>query len=429
MTVHTVKTRHGGTAAALTASERAGLNELLATMVRAYRAAPDGSMDNTALYAKLGDPSALEQKKPIGSDRALHSPAKRAVRWQQQTLKHLGLLERVPGKRGVWRCKAGNDLTAAAPSVTLLAYSTKFGLAIWGSNSDFFGGFTEKIALVLTSPPYPLQRPRAYGGPTEETVVDFICHAFEPLVRNLLPGGSIALNISNDIFLKGTPARSMYVERLTLAMHDRFGLSLMDRLVWNNPCKPPGPLAWASRSRQQLNAGYEHVLWFTNDPSKCFANNRRVLQPHTEKHLKFVACGGAKRTATYGDGAYALKLGSYSKPTLGSIPRNVMTMPSGGQANSALRTTALAAGLPAHGALMPLALPLFLIEFLTDPDKDHLVVDPFGGWNRTGLAAQQLGRPWITTEIMAQYAAASAADFQSYEGFEQFFELEQRHAA
>ena len=76
-----------------------------------------------------------------------------------------------------------------------------------------------------------------------------------------------------------------------------------------------------------------------------------------------------------------------------------------------------------HGALMPLGLAQFLVEFLTDPDKEHLVVDPFGGWNRTGLAAELAGRPWITTELFSQYAVTGALEFLNRPGFKSNFEL------
>ena len=73
----------------------------------------------------------------------------------------------------------------------------------------------------------------------------------------------MALSLSNDIFEQGSPARSLYLERLTIALEDRLGLRLMDRLIWKSN-KPPGPYQWASKERMQLNTAYEPVLWFSN---------------------------------------------------------------------------------------------------------------------------------------------------------------------
>lgn len=216
--------------------------------------------------------------------------------------------------------------------------------------------------------------------------------------------------------MPGSPARSLYIERLTLALHDRFGLSLMDRLCWTSP-KAPGPVQWASKTRQQLNVAYEPVLWFSPDPVRCFADNRRVLLPHTEKHLKLVAAGGERRSAVYGDGAYRLREGrSFAAPTLGRIPRNVLQFTHHGAEISQLRAAARALGLPVHGALMPLSLAEFLVNFLTR--EGDLVADCFGGWGTTAAAAQASGRRWITTELMAEYVAGQALRLASAPGFE-----------
>jgi len=56
-----------------------------------------------------------------------------------------------------------------------------------------------------------------------------------------------------------------------------------------------------------------------------------------------------------------------------------------------------------HPARFPLQLPTFFIKLLSRPGQ--LVVDPFGGTGTTALAAEQLGRRWLVTEIDPVYAA------------------------
>lgn len=251
--------------------------------------------------------------------------------------------------------------------------------------------------------------------------MDFICRALEPICRNLARGGNVALNIGQDCFASGLPARSLHIERTVLALHDRLGLSLMDRLVWHNPARPPGPVQWASKSRQQLCVGWEPVLWFTNDPAACIADNRRVLQPHTQRHLRLVEKGGEPRATNYGDGAYRLRQGSFGSPTAGAIPRNVLQFTHNSGQHTAHRKAAIGRGLPTHGACMPLALARFLVEFLSR--KDDLVVDPFGGWLRSALAAEEAGRRWMVSELMGEYVAGGAIPFSQKEGFQQYFSL------
>lgn len=386
---------------------------------------PGEEIDNQTLYARVRGTTGFsrddwERKQPIGDSGQEHSLAARKTRWHQQTLRRLGIIERVPGRRGVWRLsESQKELVAAQPGVHLVAYSTNLGLALWSCNS-VFAKLDEPIHLILTSPPYPLRKPRAYGNPGAKEFVTFLIDALEPLIKSLVPGGSLALNLSNDIFNPGLPSRSTYLERVVIALEDK-GLHLMDRIIWSNPSKPPGPIAWASKSRQQLNVGWEPVLWFTNDPKACFSDNRRVLEPHTERHQRFVAAGGATQEVNYGDGAYRRRAGAFGQATEGRIPRNVVTIGHSSSEVTNTRRTNASHGLQAHGALFPLRLAQFLINFLTRPG--HLVADPCGGWNTTGLAAELLGRRWITTEKMAQYAAGGAIRFAQRPGFTASFDL------
>lgn len=396
--------------------------DLFAHVAASYAEAPDGALDNTALYGAVAnlariDLAAMDACVPIGTAGSLRSPAKRKIRWYQQTLKQLGVIEHVEGERGIWRLteSAGKELHKTAAGVKLVAFSTDLGVAIWGRSQDVFGSINEPIALCVTSPPYPLRQARAYGNPNESHYVDFICSSLEPIVGNLVPGGSIVLNISNDIFESKSPARSLYVERLIIALHDRLGLSLMDRMPWVNLSKPPGPTHWACVKRVQLTTAYEPIFWFTNDPRRVRSDNRRVLEPHTERHTRLMQAGGARRTAEYGDGAYKIRPDSYGRITEGKIPRNVIQRGHSCNDTRAYRDFADTLGLPSHGAMQPTSIPDFFIRFLTEPDE--LVVDPFGGTIRTGLAAERLGRRWLVTEWILQYVRGAAELFREYPGF------------
>lgn len=257
-------------------NEGAALGAVLAAYQDGYE------IPNSALYEAVQKPLGFtdddyRRRDAVGEGGAKHCLAKRKVRWFQQTLKRLDLLERVPGKRSVWKLRSAQDKeqTPAQAGMTMVGFSTSLGLALW-SSCDVFAKISEPIGLILTSPPFLLAKPRKYGGPSEPEMVDFVCRSLEPMIKNLLPGGSLVVNVSNDVFLPGSPARSLYVERLTLALHDRFSLKLMDRLVYEQPSKPPAPMQWASKTRQQLNVAWEPILWFCPDPLRCFAGNRRV---------------------------------------------------------------------------------------------------------------------------------------------------------
>lgn len=397
--------------------------DLFAHVADAYLRADTGTLTNAELYAAVASAAnlpaeALSTRHPIGSSGQQHNLVKRALRWHQQTLKHMQVIERDPSQRGAWRLAVRNKagLHEATPQTRLVAFSTTLGVAIWARCESVLAGLDQPITACICSPPYLLRKARAYGGPAdEEAYIDFICRALEPIVAHLAPGGSICLNLSNDCFVPGSPARSLYRERLLIRLCDRMGLHRMDSIIWANTSKPPGPVAWASKQRVQLNVGYEYIDWLTNDPSRITSDNRRVLEAHTRRHLALIAQGGEQRDASYSDGAYRIHPGRFGNATEGRIPRNVLVR--GHRCADAIqyREDARALGLPVHGARQPLSIPDFLIRFLTR--AGDLVIDPFGGTATTAMAAERLGRRWLVIEAMLDYLRGAAERFRTFPGF------------
>ena len=363
---------------------------------------------------------AVNTRAPVGKSGKAHNLFERKVRWHQQTLKRLGVLEHV--ERGAWRLSgsAKKELTPAPRRAVMLAFSTDLGCALWANAEDVFSGLGEQITLAFTSPPYPLAKQRAYGNVDQNTYIDWLLPILEPIVAHLRPGGSVVLNVGNDIFEPGSPARSLYVERLTLALHDKLGLHLMERFIWHNPSKPPGPVQWASIRRVHHNTAYEHVLWFTNEPSLVVADNRRCLREHTDKHRRFVEAGGMRQAASYSGGAYTLREGSYSAKTEGAIARNVLTIAHKDSDQQPARDFAVRNGLPEHPALMPSRLAEHFVRFLSE--MGDLIVDPFGGWATTGRGAELHGRRWLVTERCREYLIAAAERFRGAAGFKSSME-------
>ena len=193
----------------------------------------------------------------------------------------------------------------------------------------------------------------------------------------------------------------------------------MDRLIWENPSRPPGPCQWASKTRQQLNATYDFVYWMTNNPKKVRSDNRKVLQAHTERHLKLMKQGGEQREGIYGGGAYTINHGSFGKETQGSIPRNILRFSHNCADQNEYKRRSRELGLPTHTAPMPISLPEFLIKLLTV--KEEVVADPFFGSGTTGKAAEKLGRRWVGSEIMVESAIGASTRFEHAPGFEHYF--------
>jgi DNA modification methylase len=396
--------------------------DLFEHVAAAYAQPRSGRLTNDELYRMVAgragiDSSLLDEKAPIGRSGAKRNVIKRSIRWHQQSLRQQDMIQRVEGSRAVWELtEAGRQkLRKVKDGVAVLGFSTNLGVAIWGNCNRVFDRWDEPIFLALTSPPYPLRQPRAYGNPPLEDYIDFVCRIIEPVVSNLVPGGNVALSLSNDIFESKSPARTLYLEKLTIALCERLGLYKMDTLIWESN-KPPGPIAWASKKRMQLNSGYEVVLWLCNSPNECIASNQRVLEPHTEAHQKLMARGGEQRTAIYGDGAYRIRHGSYGNHTEGRIPRNVIHVSNNCPSQRAYKRRAKELGLQPHGATMPLELARKLIRFLTDVGQ--LVVDTCAGSMTTPLASELEGRRWAATDVVFDYVRGGAERFTQFDGYE-----------
>ena len=212
----------------------------------------------------------------------------------------------------------------------------------------------------------------------------------------------------------GKGERSLYQERLVLALNDRLGLKKVDMGPWINKAKPPGPTEYACKRRTHLSSGWESIYWFSNAPASLRSDNRRVLNAHTDNHKKLLSEGN-KRVAVYGDGAYRLRESSFSNVTEGAIPKNVFERGNACADTLAFRRMAEQLGLPQHGAMFPTALASFFINFLTR--EGDLVVDPFCGSNKTGLAAQRLSRRFMSLDRCAQFLRTSAELFRDFSDF------------
>lgn len=396
------------------------LEGLARAVQKVYTADPDRPVSNEMLYPEVARQMELDfseafKREPIGSSKSMRSRFERQVRWTQQTMRVRGVLQKSEARRGEWVLTefGKKRLQRLENGKFLVAFNTNLGLAILGDCVAGLSGLPEEIHLSITSPPYPLQKERFYGNPNQNEYVDFICAAIEPIVNRLARGGSIVLNVSNDIFEQGSPARSLYRERLVLALHDRLGLKKMDEIIWHNPSKPPGPVQWASIKRTQLNVAYEPLLWMCNEPLECFADNRRVLEPHTGRHSRFLASGARDETRS-SDGAHSRRLTSYGAVTEGRIPRNVLSIPHHCQGQKDYKAYSRSRELMPHGAPYPERLVDFIVRFLTE--EGMLVADPFGGSLTTAAVCEKLSRRWITAEMVFDYIAGGLSRFVSAPG-------------
>lgn len=109
---------------------------LLKTITQAYETKQ--CLSNSQLYEHLANTGHihapdLNRVEPIGEYGKKHSVLKRKIRWYQQTLKTMGVIEST-GTRGQWRLsqkQEGSKLPMIADGKVLLAYATDLGVALW----------------------------------------------------------------------------------------------------------------------------------------------------------------------------------------------------------------------------------------------------------------------------------------------------------
>jgi len=264
--------------------------------------------------------------------------------------------------------------------------------------------FEGKINLILTSPPFPLNRKKKYGNETGERYIHWLCE-FGPLFKKMLaPDGSIVIEMGNS-WEPGKPVMSTLALRALLDFQSRNQFFLCQEFVWQNPAKLPSPAQWVNVERIRVKDSFTK-LWWMSPNIKPKANNQRVLQAYSKAMNDLLQKGSynsGKRPSEHNIGET-----SFLKNNGGAIPSNVLTF-ANTQSFDPYHTYCRRHGFQLHPARMPSELAKFFINFLTEPGD--IVLDPFGGSNTTGAAAEELERHWISIEAERDYIVGSRGRF------------------
>jgi DNA modification methylase len=287
-------------------------------------------------------------------------------------------------------------------------YSTELGSAYLGDSRVLLAGVEdESVDLVITSPPFALQRQKAYGNEDQAQYVDWLIGFCHDVRRILKPTGSFVLDLGGA-YEKGRPVRSLYNYRVLIRLCDELSFRLAEEFFWFNPAKLPSPIEWVNKRKVRAKDSVNTVWWLSKaDFPK--ADVRRVLVPYSARMLKLLE--DPERFYTPKKRPSGHDIGSrFSGANGGAIPSNLLEIPNT-ESNSTYLRLCKAAGVDGHPARFPERLPAFFLKFLTDPDD--LVLDFFAGSNTTGAVAEAAGRRWIAFEANAEYLAASVFRFSS----------------
>jgi DNA modification methylase len=285
-------------------------------------------------------------------------------------------------------------------------YQTDFGAAFLGNSLDLLQKLPDQsINLVLTSPPFALQREKEYGNKGQDEYVEWLAQFAAIVYRKLKDDGSFVLDVGGA-YEKGKPVRSLYNFRIPIYFCDEIGFFLAEDFYWFNPSKLPSPIEWVNKRKIRAKDSVNTVWWFSksefpkSDVTKVlteYSDRMRKLLDDPEKFYD------PKKRPSGHDISKA-----FAKDNGGAIPSNLLQIPNS-DSNSQYLRGCKALGLKVHPARFPSKLPEFFIRLLTEPGD--LVVDIFAGSNTTGFVAEQEGRYWLAFENELQYLAASSFRF------------------
>ena len=288
-------------------------------------------------------------------------------------------------------------------------YSTQYGKCLCGDSLHLVRELdNESVDLVMTSPPFALQRKKEYGNTEQAEYIRWLCGFAEIVYKKLKPSGSFVLDIGGA-YEKGTPIYSLYQFRLLITLCDEVGFNLAQPFYWHNPGALPAPIEWVNKRKLRAKNSVNTIWWLCKNPD-CKADITRVLTPYSPRMARLMNNpeGFVKHENTARPSGHVLGMSSWVKNNGGAIPPNMLQIPNT-ESNSQYLRFCRAIGAKPHPARFPSGIPEFFIKFLTD--ENDLVLDIFAGSNTTGHTAEKLGRRWLAFEIMQEYAAASVCRF------------------
>lgn len=237
------------------------------------------------------------------------------------------------------------------------------------------------IKLLYGSPPYP-NAVRNYGNWNESVYIDKITPFIDAAIPKLRDDGFLVINVkANRTKSKNgiNSRRSLVVEKLAIALEERWHLYCVDIEIWVKSNPVPTGLKVACQD------AYEQNLWFSKSP-KWKINIDSIRVPYKESSIdKYKSSEYHPRTNGLG---YVSKDKWIDPNPLGALPKNVIY-------------GSVATNDTEHQAVQPEYLPEKYIKSVTN--EGDLVVDPWLGSGTTGKVAVKLGRLFIGFDIKEEY--------------------------
>ena len=287
-----------------------------------------------------------------------------------------------------------------------VVYRTAKGAQIAGDSRELLQCLPpESVDLLITSPPFPLLRKKAYGNEDQAEYVDWLAEFAILAHPALKETGSLVVDLGGA-YRRGVPVRSLHQFRFVVKVVDEVGYHLAEEFFWYNPSKLPSPIEWVNKRKIRAKDSVNTVWWFSKTEWPK-ADVGQVRVPYSGRMKKLLEDPESFYVAGERPSQHSIS-DRFSKDNGGAIPSNLLPI-ANTDSNSYYIRTAREFGITSHPARFPAALPLFFIQMLTS--EDDLVLDIFSGSNTTGSVAEREGRRWLAFEADREYAALSLLRF------------------
>jgi len=289
-----------------------------------------------------------------------------------------------------------------------IVYETNLGATVHGDAKELLAELKDNsVDLVITSPPFALQRKKEYGNEDQSEYVDWLLSFGVEIHRVLKESGSFVLDLGGA-YQKGKPVRSLYNFEVLLRFCKELDFRLAEEFFWHNPAKLPSPIEWVNKRKIRAKDSVNTVWWFSkSDFPKADVNKVKV--PYSDRMKKLLQDQKKYYKPKARPSGHDISSG-FGANNGGAIPSNLLQIPNT-ESNSLYLRQCKLVGVKAHPARFPEKLPTFFIKMLTEPGD--LVVDIFAGSNTTGSACEKLKRKWLSFDLDRSYLAASVFRFLS----------------
>lgn len=241
---------------------------------------------------------------------------------------------------------------------------------------------------IFTSPPYADQRSEAYPSVPASQYVAWFERVAEICQNALDFMGSFFVNIDPHV---DQGARSVYVEKLVVAMVEQWGWLRIDTFTWDKKTAIPG--RWPNRFRNQT----ERIYHFSREAEITFIPENVLQEPSEATVARLEAAinsaeGERRRKKGIGGASLAHASERAQGQREGVFPSNLISM--------APETRQVP-----HEAPFPPELPAFFMMAFSNPGATWL--DPFSGSGSTIRGAEIASRHGLGVEIVPENVAVS----------------------